>query len=81
MIPYFLNIIETVVPAETLDSINTLCSKLSQILLTIYNPIPVDSPKLRPFSPVKTDQNSFSIFFDIPTPLSITLNLTAFSSS
>ncbi len=59
MIPYFLNIMETVVPSETLDSINTLCSKLSQILLTIYNPIPVDSPKLRPFSPVKMDQKLF----------------------
>ena len=73
---------ETVVPSETLESINILCPRLSQILLDICRPIPVDSPKLRPFSPVKNGSKTLLIsFFGIPTPLSIILHLTEFSSS
>ena len=53
---------------------------LSQSFLHKYKPIPVDFPKLRPFSPVNPFSNTLSISFSfIPTPLSLIVKTILFS--
>ena len=75
------NITRTTVPLPTSEWISTLCPNCFVISYTRYSPIPVDSLKSLPFSPVKKGLNTLGkSCFGIPTPLSAISSITVLPS-